>query len=167
MTTAADASRMCVTTTGETAQKEMIVMDDVEQMDGMEWLIAICVDLDTRADASSASGMVFAEARSKLYRGVTRAHMMVLAVNEFIRNGWLAYLAAVRLVEGRKFNAQEAPAQISEEDRAQMEAEDERRREHEAAVDAFVAERGLHESSTLRLVGLLQLVERTCEPRTE
>ena len=140
MVTAADASRMCVAATGETAQKGDRE-DDVEQMDGMEWLIAICVDLDTRADASSASGMVFAEARSKLYRGVTRAHMMVLAVNEFIRNGWLAYLAAVRLVETRKFNAQEAPAQISEEDKAQMEAEDERRRKHAAAVEAFVAAR--------------------------
>ena len=50
--------------------------------------------------------MEFAETRSKLYRGITRAHMMVLAVNEYIEDGWLAFLTTVRLA-GDKFDSKE------------------------------------------------------------
>ena len=58
------------------------MLDELPQMDGMEWLIVICVGLDApmqEGDAGSAIGI--AEIRSMLYRGVTRAHMMVMVVN--------------------------------------------------------------------------------------
>jgi hypothetical protein len=78
-------------------------------MDGMEWLIVICVGLDAPLpDSDVGSAIDFAEARSMLYRGVTRAHMMVLAVNEFVKGGWLEFLTGVRLQEDQKFNEAQA-----------------------------------------------------------
>merc|ERR1712091_252728 len=47
------------------------------------------------------------ETRSSLYRAVTRAHLMVVVVNEFLRGGWLEFLGSVRLKEER-FDARDA-----------------------------------------------------------
>ena len=52
--------------------QEQIVMDEVSQLDGMEFLIVICVCLDTPQENGPTSAAT--ESRSRLYRGVTRAH---------------------------------------------------------------------------------------------
>ena len=59
-------------------------------MDGLERLIVICVGLDESMGSEDANAL---EARSLLYRAVTRAHMMVLVVNEFVPDGWFAFLS--------------------------------------------------------------------------
>ena len=84
----------------------------------MEWLIVICVGLDSakQAAGNAASDIEFAETRSKLYRGVTRAHMMVLAVNEYISDGWLAFLTTVRLRDDTKFDSKKT-LEAAERDR--------------------------------------------------
>ena len=43
--------------------------------------------------------------RSLIYRAMTRAHMLVVVVNEFLPGGWLAFLRTLKL-EGK---AEEAP----------------------------------------------------------
>eukprot|EP01050_Picozoa_sp_SAG11_P030363 SAG11_NODE_8955_length_959_cov_1.132558_1_plen_58_part_10 len=57
-------------------------------MDGLERLVVLCVGLD--APMRGGSGAL--EARSMLYRAITRAHMMVLAVNEYLPDGWFGFL---------------------------------------------------------------------------
>eukprot|EP01047_Picozoa_sp_COSAG01_P024051 COSAG01_NODE_1474_length_10192_cov_7.027742_2_plen_2062_part_00 len=84
--------------------KQVVMLDEMTQMDGMEWLIVICVGLDS-ARQDVESDIEFAKTRSMLYRGVTRAHMMVIVVNEFIAGGWLAFLTTVRLNEHEKFDS--------------------------------------------------------------
>ena len=37
-----------------------------------------------------------AQACSELYRAITRAHMVVMVVNEAIRGGWLEFLGHVK-----------------------------------------------------------------------
>ena len=107
------------------AQQERIVVDALDQMDGMEWIMVICVGLDTPS-GSEGSGTAFADARSLLYRGVTRAHMMVSAVNEFISDGWLAYLTNMRLSENPELDTADAQG-LSDADRARL-AEQQARR---------------------------------------
>jgi hypothetical protein len=51
----------------------------------------ICVGLDAPVDASDALGA----SRSQLYRAITRAHMLVLVVNELVRGGWLEFFPRV------------------------------------------------------------------------
>eukprot|EP01047_Picozoa_sp_COSAG01_P033072 COSAG01_NODE_2418_length_7734_cov_8.527570_5_plen_385_part_01 len=110
---AATASRQCfLGGINASSDKQVVTMDAIAQVDGMEWLIVACVGLDSakQATGTGTSDMEFAETRSRLYRGVTRAHMMVLAVNEYIKDGWLAFLTTVRLVEHKKFNAKKTLA---------------------------------------------------------
>ena len=68
-------------------------------MDGLERLLVVCVGLDAPAGPQTL------EARSMLYRAITRAHMMVLVVNEFVPSGWLSFLTGVTLGEDRKLDA--------------------------------------------------------------
>ena len=146
MLDAAAASRICVVDGGGSSHsgKEHIVMDDVSQFDGMEFLVVICVCLDTpkSVDGDQASTAAFAESRSRLYRGITRAHMLALAVNTFVPDGWLAYLSTVRLKEGSQFDAQEM-ARMSREQQARLDAESKRQQERQAAVETFVEARSL------------------------
>jgi len=71
---------------------EWLVLDHIGAFDGLERLVVICVGLDTpRTDAADALGA----SRSQLYRAITRAHMMVLVVNELVRGGWLEFFPRV------------------------------------------------------------------------
>ena len=69
-----------------------LVVDAIDNLDGLERLVVICCGLDAVKDAT----------RSSLYRAVTRAHLMVVVVNEFLRGGWLEFLGSVRLKEERR-----------------------------------------------------------------
>ena len=60
------------------ADAEALVLDTVQQFDGLERLIVIAIGLDTKIDDSEGT----LETRSRLYRALTRAHMMTLVVND-------------------------------------------------------------------------------------
>ena len=109
---------------------ERIVVDTVDQFDGLERLMVIAVgldhpisDLDVAADGSldCPGGVQFGAAvsslghhrhdrqtRSLLYRAITRAHMQIIVVNEFLSGGWLEFLGNVRLREDERFDADRA-----------------------------------------------------------
>jgi hypothetical protein len=72
--------------------EKILVVDHMAEVDGMEWLMVVCVGLET-ADASHD------EARSKLYRGITRAHMMVVVVNAFKADGLFSFLTGIEMDE--------------------------------------------------------------------
>ena len=59
--------------------KEWLIFDTVDALEGLERLILIAVNLD-----SPVSGSSTLESRSRLYRALTRAHMLVLVVNAHI-----------------------------------------------------------------------------------
>eukprot|EP01050_Picozoa_sp_SAG11_P015346 SAG11_NODE_1981_length_3967_cov_4.093330_1_plen_844_part_10 len=136
-----DASAACAACLlGGRAQSECewLVLDGIEQVDGLEKLIVVCVGLD-----APASDML--EARSMLYRAITRAHMMVLVVNEFLPNGWPSFLTGVKLSENRKFNSAQTirAAKVDSErtDRAIAEAAARHQRLREQAA-AAIKQRG-------------------------
>jgi len=80
--------------------KQWLVVDTVENMDGLERLVVICVGLDQVIDRSA--GVL--ETRSRLYRAMTRAQLAVAVVNEALPGGWLEFLGRVELAGDRKFD---------------------------------------------------------------
>ena len=73
-------------------ETEWLVLDTVDNFDGLERLIVICVGLDEE-------GLSPLTARSRLYRAVTRAHMQVVVVNHLVRGGMLEFLGSINLEE--------------------------------------------------------------------
>ena len=73
---------------------QWILLDTVENVNGLERLMVMCVGLDTAIDGSDPDVL---GTRSLLYRAISRAHMVVIVVNELLPSGWLAHLAQVRL----------------------------------------------------------------------
>eukprot|EP00931_Biecheleriopsis_adriatica_P005170 TRINITY_DN10670_c0_g1_i4.p1 TRINITY_DN10670_c0_g1~~TRINITY_DN10670_c0_g1_i4.p1 ORF type:complete len:1418 (+),score=320.03 TRINITY_DN10670_c0_g1_i4:584-4255(+) len=74
---------------------EVLVLDTVDAFDGMERLMVICVGLDQLRDINSAR-----RTRSIIYRAMTRAQMLVIAVNEALSGGWLDFLRGIKLGSG-------------------------------------------------------------------
>jgi hypothetical protein len=155
------------------SDKQVVTMDAMAQVDGMEWLIVVCVGLDSAKQAAGTSDMEFADTRSKLYRGITRAHMMVLAVNEYISDGWLAFLTTVRLAEDRQFDsnktleAAEQDRKLSQQKTAERMAaaakhNDELNAQAEEAVAAMQKTRGGDEDAFLKRE-VLRLLQRGIE----
>ena len=72
-------------------------------MDGLERLIVVGVGLDERIESSGGDGAA-RQTRSRIYRAMTRAHMLVLLVNEMLQGGWLEFLGCVDFDEGEKFD---------------------------------------------------------------
>uniref|UniRef100_A0A0G4HJY9 EF-hand domain-containing protein n=1 Tax=Chromera velia CCMP2878 TaxID=1169474 RepID=A0A0G4HJY9_9ALVE len=81
---------------------EWVVLDAISNFDGLERLIVICVGLD--APISDENTEAAKEARSRLYRGITRAQMMVVVVNELEVGGWLEFLATTTFDKERDFD---------------------------------------------------------------
>ena len=81
---------------------DAIVLDTLENFDGLERLIVIAVGLDAKLDADDAEDVL--ETRSRMYRALTRAHMLALVVNEGVRGGWLEWLNKVRLNKNAAFD---------------------------------------------------------------
>ena len=69
------------------------LLSPIASATGLERLIVICVGLDAVMETTDALALT----RSVLYRALTRAHMMVLVVNEYVRGGWLEFFP--RLLE--------------------------------------------------------------------
>ena len=104
----AEEASACVLGTAAEPGVEMLVLDTVEQFDGLERLIVIAIGLDAPIDYSEGT----LETRSRLYRALTRAHMMALVVNEKLPGGWLEFLGNVKF-DGLDASAYDAEAQES------------------------------------------------------
>ena len=63
--------------------KQLLVVDSVDNMDGLERLVVICVGLDQVIDR----GAGVLKTRSRLYRAMTRAQLAVAVVNEALPGG--------------------------------------------------------------------------------
>ena len=91
---------------GRGAEGEWLVLDEIAAFDGLERLIVLAIGLDAVIDQSLSSSRL--ETRSRLYRALTRAHMLAIVVNEFLRGGWLEFLGQVSLKDGSAaFNRKE------------------------------------------------------------
>ena len=69
---------------GRSSDDEALVIDTIGNFDGLERLIVIAVGLDAPLDQESDDVL---ETRSRLYRALTRAHMLAMVVNEAVRGG--------------------------------------------------------------------------------
>ena len=116
-----------------TPATEWLVLDEISQLDGMEFLMVVCTALDTPMDSADSTIL---ETRSMLYRAVTRAVMMVMAVNEAIFGGWFGFLKTVRLREDRRFD--EVKMEELEMAATQIEAAAQRQRKAEARAAHLV-----------------------------
>eukprot|EP00900_Chrysochromulina_parva_P008840 jgi/Chrpa1/17958/Chrysochromulina_OHIO_Genome00025903-RA len=83
---------------GRSGDGEALVLDTIGNFDGLERLIVIAVGLDAPLDQGSEDVL---ETRSRLYRALTRAHMLAMVVNEAVRGGWLEWLNLIKLKEGQ------------------------------------------------------------------
>ena len=104
----AEEASACVLGTAAEPGVETLVLDTVEQFDGLERLIVIAIGLDAPIDYSEGT----LKTRSRLYRALTRAHMMALVVNEKLPGGWLEFLGNVKF-DGLDASAYDAEAQES------------------------------------------------------
>jgi hypothetical protein len=82
------------------SSKQWLVVDTVDNMDGLERLVVICVGLDQVIDR--CAGVL--ETRSRLYRAMTRAQLAVAVVNEALPGGWLEFLGHVELDADGEFD---------------------------------------------------------------
>ena len=94
--------------------KQLLVVDSVDNMDGFERLVVICVGLDQVIDR----GAGVLETRSRLYHAMTRAQLAVAVVNEVLPGGWLEFLGRVELDDEKFDDAAER------ENRAETAADD-------------------------------------------
>jgi hypothetical protein len=101
-----------------------MLLDTVDNFNGIERLIVIAVGLDTPIDQKASY------TRSQLYRAITRAQMMVLVVNEVVRGGWLEFLARVEFDDKKEFDIkQEIKRNVRGNARAVLEKEREKQKE--------------------------------------
>ena len=91
--------------------EEWLIVDTVSAFDGLERLIVIAVALD--AVIADVRGAATLETRSRLYRALTRAHMMAVVVNEFLAGGFFAFLGHVSLKGDKKFDRAAAAKQLN------------------------------------------------------
>ena len=74
-------------------QEQQIILDTVKNAKGLENLIVISIGLDAPIQGGYEDGAT----RSLLYQGITRAQLASMIVNEFMPDGWLAFLGCLRL----------------------------------------------------------------------
>ena len=85
------------------AATEILVIDTIENAEGLEQLIVISIGLDSEIDDTEKDLVT----RAKIYQGITRAQLQAIVVNEFVPGGWLAFLGALKFKE-KKFEESEA-----------------------------------------------------------
>ena len=123
--TARKASAALLTGSRE-SEREWLILDEVAEFDGLERLIVIGVGLDAPIDDDSPETL---QTRSLLYRAMTRAHMLVLVVNELVCGGFLEYTGRLRLNDS--FDA------AAERDRMNVDATEEAIRPQKERSDAL------------------------------
>lgn len=89
-------------TRSHSMKEQWLVVDTVDAFDGLERLMVIAVGLDSVIGNGKT-----AQTRSHLYRGITRAHMLVVVVNELLQGGWLEWLTRLTLTDEKEFDAKE------------------------------------------------------------
>jgi len=67
------------------------VLDTIDEFNGMEYLFVIAVGLDSKIRSSAGAVATC----SRLYRAITRAHMMVIVVDRMAKGGWLEFLGHI------------------------------------------------------------------------
>ena len=83
-------------TTVSTTEPESIVLDCVENADGLGSLMTVCIGLD--APSGGPGGMQ----RSQLYRGIKHAQLLAYVVNERLPDGWLQLWGADKEAGGKE-----------------------------------------------------------------
>ncbi|KAH8087564.1 hypothetical protein JL720_6874 [Aureococcus anophagefferens] len=91
-----------------------LVVDTVDNIDGLERLVVVCAGLDHAISVDDATAL---ETRSRLYRAMTRAQLAVAVVNHRVPGGWLEFLGRLEL--GGAFDEERA-----KRDRAETAADD-------------------------------------------
>jgi hypothetical protein len=99
--TVATANRL-VSIGASTPGEQWLVLDTVDNFNGLERLFVIAVDLDLPIEGSDAR-----KTCSQLYRAITRAQMMVIMVNEVRVGGWLEFLTCVAYDEENGFDSEQ------------------------------------------------------------
>lgn len=96
--TLVDAEAACDArlSTSAVGTEERIILDEISALDGLERLIVVCVGLDRSIDDAGSETIA---SRSMLYRAMTRAHMAVYVVNEYLPDGWFKQLINVEFTE--------------------------------------------------------------------
>ncbi|CAE7031446.1 unnamed protein product [Symbiodinium sp. CCMP2592] len=82
---------------------EYLILDAMEQADGLEQMVVICAGLDSAIRSSTED----LQTRAQLYRGITRAQLLAVVVNEHVRGGWLEFLGGVKYQDA-ELSAREA-----------------------------------------------------------
>ena len=100
---------------GQSEMSEMIVLDHMENSKGLENLIVMCIGLDEPIATQSQA----AATRARLYRGITRAQVQAIVINEHISGGWLEFLGFLKF-EPVKFEDSKAFQETSAEAAAQV-----------------------------------------------
>ena len=97
----------------EEIEKEVIVLDSIDNAKGLEQLIVLCIALDVRIDGTENDFL----ARARIFQGLTRAQLQAIVINELIIGGWLQWLGYVTFNESFQEEAalQETTADPSEE----------------------------------------------------
>ena len=89
-------------------EAQTLLFDSVDQCDGLERLIVIGVGLDAPVEADTGGLDLTSpnalDTRSRIYRAMTRAQLMVSLVNEFVPGGLLEFLGHVRLRSDQQFD---------------------------------------------------------------
>jgi hypothetical protein len=125
-----DAQRASRTYKKGVGSREWLVLDTIENMDGLERLMVIAVGLDSpipeNAEAAAEGDVLRTrstlQTRSHLYRALTRAHMLVCVVNETLPRGWLAYLTRLKLNKDGAFDEASALAERTAAEPQQLSA---------------------------------------------
>lgn len=133
---ATDSNR--IVSSSSDASEQTLVLDTIDNFDGLERLIVIAVGLD------EVIGEGASRTRSRLYRAITRAQMMVVVVNEVLEGGWLEFLTRVEFDKDGEFDSEKemeksvrgAAQQILEKERQEAEERAEREMEKKARKEA-------------------------------
>jgi hypothetical protein len=79
-------------------EREYIIFDSIDNVDGLEFLFVIAVGLDREVNGPYGN-----LARSYIYRAITRSQLNCVVVNEFIIGGWFEFLMHVELEDDAVF----------------------------------------------------------------
>eukprot|EP00435_Cladocopium_sp_Y103_P048813 s131_g14.t1 len=97
---------------GQSELSEMVILDHMGNSKGLENLIVMCIGLDEPIGKTQAKA---AATRARLYRGITRAQVQAIVINEHIPGGWLEFLGflkfeLVKFQESKAFQETKAEA---------------------------------------------------------
>jgi hypothetical protein len=96
---------------GREGSAAWLVVDTVDNIDGLERLVVVCAGLDHAISVDDATAL---ETRSRLYRAMTRAQLAVAVVNHRVPGGWLEFLGRLELAEDTGFDEERAKRDRSE-----------------------------------------------------